>query len=85
VTTADGFGVWHTLGTGGTFLDVLSPVTLEPGEQLQFEEVWPQADNGGAAVEPGTYLVHGVFFPSTEGGTDRVELETEATELVISP
>jgi hypothetical protein len=47
--------------------------------------VWPQADNGGAAVEPGTYLVHGVFFPSTEGGTDRVELETEATELVISP
>ena len=87
VTTADGSEVWRWLGTLQAWQAILSWVTLQPGEQLRFEQEWPQADNRGGAVQPGTYLVHGVLSLEREG-SQRVGLETLETEekaLLISP
>jgi hypothetical protein len=83
VTTAGGSEVWHLLGTG-PWQTVASQVTLEPGEQLRFEHSWPQADNMGGAVRPGTYLVHAVLHLQPELDV-RIAPETEPTEIVISP
>jgi hypothetical protein len=86
VTTADGPGVWHWLRTLEAWALVVDRVRLGPGEQLRFEQSWPQADNMGGAVEPGTYLVHAVLDLGLEAEVgEPIYPETEATELVISP
>ena len=36
-----------------------NPVTLEPGEELEFVGEWEQVDNRGEPVPPGVYLVRG--------------------------
>jgi len=84
VTGADGSEVWRWLATLEAVPLPLSRVELDPGEQLRFEQEWPQADNRGRAVQPGTYLVRGVLRLETEEG-QRLDLETEEEELVISP
>jgi hypothetical protein len=88
VVTADaGSEVWRWLATLEAVELPLSHVKLEPGEQLRFEQEWPQADNRGRAVEPGTYMIHGVLS-FERAGSQKVGLETLETdeeELVISP
>lgn len=64
ITTTDSIVVWEYLWTLGHNLnDAAAQRTLAPGESIQESQVWDQEDlRTGDRVEPGQYLVRGIFF-----------------------
>jgi len=58
VSTARGERVWLWSGDQA-FLQVLDELSLEPGDQLSYSDVWDQRDESGLQVAPGNYLVTG--------------------------
>lgn len=78
VTTRDGTEVWRRL-RGASISAALGVRTLQPGESLDLATRWPQRDNAGRPVSPGTYEVRGVL------PTEERPLSTQARELVIAP
>jgi len=83
VAHPDGSEVWSWLKSGVVVEAILSKVTLQPDEQLQFEQEWPQKDLEGRPVGPGEYLVRGVLTGETTSG-QRFQIETLYEGLVIS-
>lgn len=60
VLATDGSEVWRRLE--GVAVDlILQPRTLGPGEALDFTDTWPQHDDQGRQVSPGTYRVQGIL------------------------
>jgi hypothetical protein len=53
---------------------------LRPGEVLELKDEWPQRDNRGEPVAPGSYVVRGTVL--TEGPA---ALETPPASLLIAP
>jgi hypothetical protein len=51
--------VWRRLA-GTTLLMVLGIRELAPGESLEFADVWPQQDQSGRPVPPGSYRLAGI-------------------------
>ena len=45
---------------------ILQVRELKPGESLTLEDVWPQHNNAGAAVEPGEYHLKAQLLTDTE-------------------
>ncbi|HET8624293.1 MAG TPA: BsuPI-related putative proteinase inhibitor [Gemmatimonadales bacterium] len=60
VTDSRGAAVWRRL-EGEVIAAILGIRTLGPGEIISFEDVWPQRDDRGKPVGPGTYLVVGLL------------------------
>ena len=65
VTDARGKIVWRRL-EGATITMILQVRELKPGESLTLEDVWPQHNNAGAAVEPGEYHLKAQLLTDTE-------------------
>jgi len=61
----DGEPVWHW-AYGKQFIQVVTQLTLEPGQSLTYEVVWPQVDNAGRAVPPGSYRATALLTAATE-------------------
>jgi hypothetical protein len=77
VQEPDGTEVWRRL-RGEMLSMVLQVRILEPGEALDFRDVWDQRDNAGRGVSAGIYVVRGVL-----ASPDR-QLTSEPRQLVIS-
>ena len=79
VTDNAGAKVWRRL-EGHVIAAILGIRMLEPGELISFEDVWPQRDDGGKPVGPGTYSIVGLL--PTDGpeplrtGPKRIEVIT---------
>ncbi|MGH7630262.1 MAG: BsuPI-related putative proteinase inhibitor [Gemmatimonadales bacterium] len=71
--------VWRRL-EGQTITAILGVRTLEPGQTLAFEDLWPQRDGAGRAVPPGLYEISGAL--PTDGPEP---LMTPATRIRILP
>lgn len=78
VTRIDGGKVWNRQCEVGVVIAILKGIVLDPGEDFVHEAEWGQWDNQGAMVQPGEYLVYGVFdcLP---------EIATEPQKLTILP
>lgn len=63
---------------GMAFAQVLTSLTLQPGEEREFEVEWNQRTHNGRPVPPGNYRVHASL-------TTQSPLSTEAVSLIISP
>ena len=75
VRAADGTEVWRW-SRGRVFAQVVSSVRLEPGAQMQFEEVWDQNPNapGASAPVPARYEVAGSAGPEIESYPVTIEI-----------
>ncbi len=73
IIVKDGRGavLWRRL-EGQTITAILGLRTLEPGEIISFEDVWPQRDQAGGMVGPGAYTLTG-------------ELPTDGPEPIRTP
>jgi len=60
VRGTDGTVVWQRL-KGAVVSQILAVRTLQPGESLEFEEVWRQTSTAGEPVLPGYYTVTGTL------------------------
>jgi Intracellular proteinase inhibitor len=60
VTSDDGKEIWRWLA-GQTVQDILEIKTVDPGQRLEFMLEWQPVDQAGAALPPGSYLVHGIL------------------------
>jgi hypothetical protein len=63
--------------------DSLQFVTLAPGEEMSWHEVWEKKDNREASVEAGTYIVTGTLDWYTETN-ERNELRSAPQEIEVS-
>jgi hypothetical protein len=60
VSDETGTVVWRRLA-GQTVAAILGVHSLEPGDTLTFEDVWPQRDARGQPVPDGTYRLVGLL------------------------
>ncbi len=84
VKNEDGDEVWIWPPDGTVYQSILSSVTLQPGEKLEFERDWPAVDRDGRPVAPAIYGVEAVLKGETAGG-EAFEFRTPPLSLVISP
>lgn len=78
VTARDGGTVWRRL-EGEIVPAILRLEVLGPGQTLEFGGVWPQRDNGGELVAPGSYTIRGTVL--SDGSA---KLESPAISLRIT-
>lgn len=92
VTTLAGEEVWrwsHDM----VFTFVIWGQVLQPGETLDYVEVWHQGDNSGLQVPPGFYLVHGegtfctheICDPLTPPVAISIASDVTEVEIAIKP
>ena len=60
VTTPEGKEVWRWLA-GEVVQDTLEMKTVGPGQKLEFTLEWQPADQSGATLAPGNYLMQGIL------------------------
>ena len=76
-TTPEGKEVWRWLA-GEVVQDILEMKTVGPGQKLEFTLEWQPADQSGAALAPGNYLVQGILNLDPP-----VKLKTKPKPLII--
>src|SRR5207249_9987617 len=52
------------------FIQVIQPLTLQPGQSLSFKIPWDQTDYQGLRVDPGPYEAVAVFLGATGGARE---------------
>ena len=64
---------------GKQFIQVFTSLTLEPGQSVTYEVEWPQVDNAGRAVPPGSYAATALLTATEplESGTLTIRIKSE--------